>query len=150
MCGPGSRNSREAQPRRGTPSRRGVAGRVERPGRPLLSARIVDGDLVTIEANRRPSITTATTTDVPSASASTVPIGPSSTPPRSGSRSTSGLHCMAPRAIDGKCRNNHKVAALSFRRRHQTTDHQHEDVRRSRARRAPLVLVQINWPRPIK
>ena len=31
MCGPGSRNSREAQPRRGTPSRRGVAGRVERP-----------------------------------------------------------------------------------------------------------------------
>ena len=129
MCGPGSRNSREAQPRRGTPSRRGVAGRVERPGRPLLSARIVDGDLVTIEANRRPSSTTATTTDVPSASASTVPIGPSSTPPRSGSRSTSGLHCMAPRAIDGKCRNNHKVAALSFRRRHQTADHQHEDIR---------------------
>ena len=134
MCGPGSRNSREAQPRRGTPSRRGVAGRVERPGRPLLSARIVDGDLVTIEANRRPSITTATTTDVPSASASTVPIGPSSTPPRSGSRSTSGLHCMAPRAIDGKCRNNHKVAALSFRRRHQTTDHQHENS----AGRAPV------------
>ena len=143
MCGPGSRNSREAQPRRGTPSRRGVAGRVERPGRPLLSARIVDGDLVTIEANRRPSSTTATTTDVPSASAPTVPIGPSSTPPRSGSRSTSGLHCMAPRAIDGKCRNNHKVAALSFRRRHQTTDHQHEDVRRSRARRAALVLVLV-------
>ena len=149
MCGPGSRNSREAQPRRGTPSRRGVAGRVERPGRPLLSARIVDGDLVTIEANRRPSSTTATTTEVPSASASTVPIGPSPTPPRSGSRSTSGLHCMAPRAIDGKCRNNHKVAALSFRRRHQTADHQHEDFRRSRARRAPLVLVQINWIVPI-
>jgi len=57
---------------------------------------------------------------------------------------------MAPRAIDGKCRNNHKVAALSFRRRHQTADHQHEDVRGSRARRAALVLVQINWPRPIK
>ncbi len=50
---------------------------------------------------------------------------------------------MAPRAIDGKCRNNHKVAALSFRRRHQTTDHQHEDVRRSRARRAALVLVLV-------
>ena len=50
---------------------------------------------------------------------------------------------MAPRAIDGKCRNNHKVAAPSFRRRHQTADHQHEDIRRSRARRAPLVLVLV-------
>ena len=50
---------------------------------------------------------------------------------------------MAPRAIDGKCRNNHKVAASSFRRLHQTTDHQHEDVRGSRARRAALVLVLV-------